>query len=467
MGPAPAPIAVLVIALLLLAGCSDSTDDPAPGGTTAGDLTGDTGASTTGDGSGSDTTSGEGAGTSTADDTDNDNDGNGNTDTDDDAVLADAPGPWVDTVYALEPAGSLAQPTSLATRPGSEHLWVAERDGRVRLIERIVDEDGGTEQFVQTTQLVVDITDEVNPEGEGGLLGIEFSADGGLLYLHYTDNDFTSIVSEMPMGDTTADRGAERILLEVPQPFSNHNGGDLHLGPDGLLYVALGDGGSGDDPLDSGQDTDTVLGALLRIDPNPSASRPYTIPADNPFADGGGAAEIWAWGLRNPWRFSFDTATGDLWIGDVGQGRVEEIDFVANGGDGSPGRAANFGWNRMEGNESFTGDEPADHVGPIHTYTHDNERCSVTGGHVYRGPLTPSLSGVYLFADFCSGEIFGLQRLSDGSAAVAALRLGREPESVISFGQGPDGEVYVMEINGRISRIQGPDVTLETSLSSR
>ena len=382
-------------------------------------------------------------------------------------VLRDGPGPWIETTYTLEPVGSLAQPISLATRTGSNGLWIAERDGRVRLIERVVDEAAGTEQFVQTTQLVVDITDKVNPEGEGGLLGIEFSLDGTRLYLHYTDNDFNSIVSEMPMGETTADRDAERVLLQVPQPFSNHNGGDLHLGFDGLLYTVLGDGGSGDDPLDSGQDTTTVLGSMLRIDPNPSGESSYTVPADNPFAGGGGAAEIFAWGLRNPWRFSFDSVTGDLWIGDVGQGRIEEIDFVANQGDGAPGRGANFGWNRMEGNEVFTGDEPADHVGPVHTYTHDGDRCSVTGGYVHHGPLTPSLSGVYVFADYCSGELFGLERLSDGSIAVEVLSVSRDVGNVISFGQGDDGEVYVMEIDGRISRLQGPDVALETSLSSR
>ena len=377
------------------------------------------------------------------------------------------PGPWNELELTLEPIGSFTQPIALTSRPGSNHLWLAERDGRVRLIERTVDTEAGTERFVQTTQVVVDITDQVSADGEGGLLGIAFSADGELLYLHYTDTEFDSVVSEMPMGEATADRTAERVLLRVPQPFSNHNGGDLHLGPDGLLYTGLGDGGSGDDPLDSGQDTSTVLGAILRIDPRPSGGAPYTIPGDNPFAGGGGAAEIWAWGLRNPWRFSFDQATGDLWIGDVGQGRIEEIDFVANPGDGSPGRAANFGWNRMEGDEPFSGETPPDHVGPIHTYDHADNRCSVTGGYVYRGPLTPSLSGVYLFADYCSNEIFGLERLADGSVVVERLQLGRAPTNVISFGQGPDGEVYVLEQGGAVSRLQRPDAPLETSLSSR
>ncbi|MGI9616195.1 MAG: PQQ-dependent sugar dehydrogenase [Acidimicrobiales bacterium] len=451
-------------ALALLGACGGSSDDPITAETTDDATSGNTTSEETQSSADGGTSAGSDDSTQTTEEA-----AAAETSANDEppTQLPATVGPWGETVFDLEPVGSLTQPIALTNRPGSEHLWVAERDGRVRLIERVIDVDAGTEQFVQTTEVVVDITDKVNADGEGGLLGIAFSADGSLLYLHYTDTDFTSIVSEMPMAETTADRNAERVLLEVPQPFRNHNGGDLHLGPDGLLYTGFGDGGSGDDPLDSGQDTETVLGAMLRLDPTPSGDTPYTVPADNPFATSGGAPEIWAWGLRNPWRFSFDQATGDLWIGDVGQGRVEEIDFAANTGDGSPGRAANFGWNRMEGNESFTGEEPADHVGPIHTYTHESERCSVTGGYVYRGALTLTLSGVYVFADYCSNELFGIERLADGSNAVSQLILNRAPQNVISFGQGPDGEVYVLEIGGRISRLQGPDVALETSLSSR
>jgi glucose/arabinose dehydrogenase len=453
--------------LALLAGCSDSSDDPVTADTSPDDTST---AVSEPDGSSTATSAGDGDADGSAATTDESGvDSTDSTSTAESPGLPAAAGPWGELDLTLEPVGALAQPIALASRPGSDDLWLAERDGRVRLIEREVDVESGSEQFVQVTDVVVDITDQVSADGEGGLLGIEFSADGDLLYLHYTNTDFDSIVSEMPMAETTANRNAERVLLRVPQPFSNHNGGDLHVGFDGLLYASLGDGGSGDDPLDSGQDTDTVLGALLRIDPNPSSGAdPYSIPDGNPFADGGGAPEIWAWGLRNPWRFSFDQVTGDLWIGDVGQGLIEEIDHLPNLGDGSPGRAANLGWNRMEGNDSFKGaDPPPDHVGPIHTYTHENNRCSVTGGYVYRGSLTPALGGVYLFADYCSNELFGLERLADGSVVVNQLRVDREPDNVISFGQGPDGEVYVLESGGRISRLQGPDVSLETSLSSR
>jgi glucose/arabinose dehydrogenase len=449
-------------AVVTLGACSDGSDDPISAGTEATDDTTITAAS-----DGATTVDATDGGTSET--TVDDPDGDPTTSEDVASAPPDLPttaGPWVERAYELEPVGSLSQPIVLTARPGSDDLWVAEREGRVRLIERSVDAAAGTEQFVQTTTIVLDITDQVSAEGEGGLLGIAFSADGNLLYVHYTNKDFDSIVSEMPMGATTADRNAERVLLQVPQPYSNHNGGDLKFGPDGLLYTGFGDGGSGDDPLGSGQDTTTVLGAMLRIDPRPSGDAAYTVPADNPFVAGGGAAEIWSWGLRNPWRFSFDQVTGDMWIGDVGQGRIEEIDFLPNTGDGSPGRAANLGWNLMEGNDNFAGDAPTGHVGPIHTYDHQDNRCSVTGGYVYRGPLSPSLTGVYLFADYCSNEIFGLERLADGSTAVARISLDRAPTNVISFGQGSDGEVYVLEMGGRISRLQSPDVALETTLGS-
>ena len=290
-------------ALALLSACGGTSDDPVTAETSDDGTSNDTTAEETPSSTGGEPSAGGDSSTQPTDETDGtETSANGEPSNE----LPAAAGPWGEVAFNLEPVGSMTQPIALTSRPGSDHLWVAERDGRVRLIERVVDTDADTEQFVQTTELVVDITDKVNAGGEGGLLGIAFSADGSLLYLHYTDTDFTSIVSEMPMGEKTADRTAERVLLEVSQPFSNHNGGDLHFGPDGLLYTGFGDGGSGDDPLDSGQDTETVLGAMLRLNPSPSGDSAYTVPADNPFASSGGAPEIWAWGLRNPWRFSFD-----------------------------------------------------------------------------------------------------------------------------------------------------------------
>jgi len=456
----------LVAGLALLAGaCGDSGDEPLAADDGGAGVSADTARESSEDGNdgaastlppAGDTATGDGS-----DDSSNPGDDAG--EADDPATATTPAGPWDQLDLTLLPVGSMAEPTTLVSRPGSDDLWLAERVGRVRLIERTLDEAAGTETLAQSTAVVLDISDQVDASGEGGLLGMAFSADGAKLYLHYTDREFFNVISEFPIGATTADLGAERILLRIEQPFSNHNGGDLTFGPDGLLYAAVGDGGSANDPLGSGQDTSTLLGTILRIDPTPSASASYTIPPDNPFAAGGGAPEIWSWGLRNPWRFSFDPITGDLWIGDVGQDRFEEINFVP-GPD--PGRGANFGWNLTEGDDPFAGDPPPDHTPPIHTYGHDGSRCSVTGGHVYRGPSAPELSGVYVFADVCSGEVFGLQPLADGSAKVAPLRLDRVPENVIGFGQGHDGEVYVLEQGGRISRLQPADLALETTISS-
>jgi glucose/arabinose dehydrogenase len=247
-----------------------------------------------------------------------------------------------------------------------------------------------------------------------------------------------------------ADAASERVLLTIDQPYANHNGGGLAIGPDGLLWIATGDGGSGGDPLGAGQDLDTLLGKLLRIDPRPVNGTPYGIPADNPFVDRDGArGEIWAYGLRNPWRFSFDPATGDLWIGDVGQGSVEEINRWPAGAAPGP----NFGWNVMEGSACF---EPAEGcstdglVLPVAEYGHDRG-CSVTGGHVYRGSDVPGLAGTYLFSDYCSGTIWGF----DAGADPATPRtLAESGGAVVSFGEDEAGELYAVDLaGGRIMRI--------------
>lgn len=454
----PRAVGLLVSLIVVLSACSDTTDGVATDSSApTQDSTSATGDPATSVTSGDGTTAGP---LPTPTDGTSDTAGaNGETD-------PPPSEPWDTADFTLAPVGSMTEPIALRTRPGSDDLWVLERAGRVRLIERTLDTAAGTESLRQLTTPVLDLTDRVSSDGEGGLLGLAFSADGKKLYVYYTDLDFFSVVSEFPVGDKTADRDAERILLRIEQPFSNHNGGDLHFGPDGMLYTGLGDGGSGDDPLGSGQDTSTVLGALLRIDPTPSGDKPYTVPADNPFASGGGAPEIWSWGLRNPWRFSFDADTGDLWIADVGQGRVEEIDFLPNKADGA-GRGANLGWNLMEGNEEFRGEPaPADHVGPIHDYPHEDGNCSVTGGYVYRGAFTPDLEGVYVYADVCTTDIVGIERRADGSVKVAPLNLDRGAERVISFGQGPGDEIYVLEGGGRISRLQAADLPLETTLSN-
>jgi glucose/arabinose dehydrogenase len=246
------------------------------------------------------------------------------------------------------------------------------------------------------------------------------------------------------------------VLLRIRQPFGNHNGGAVAFGPDGYLYITTGDGGSGGDPLDSGQRLDTLLGKVLRIDVDASdAGRPYGIPADNPFAAGSeGAPEIWLSGLRNPWRISFDRATGDLWIGDVGQNRFEEINVHRAS---TPG-GANFGWARMEGFECFpqgSSCDPDAFTLPVTAYGHELG-CSVTGGTVYRGSLSPRLVGGYLFSDYCSGRIWAIPSTADEVRdPVVVAETGR---SLVAFGEGEDGELFTVDIaGGAVLRVRTAD----------
>jgi glucose/arabinose dehydrogenase len=342
-----------------------------------------------------------------------------------------------DAAVALERVATLDAPVALAVRPGGSDLFVAERAGRIVVIDPSTGEVSGP---------VVDISADVSTDGERGLLGITFTADGSELVLSWTDGDGASVIEARPVGADGA-VGEPRRLLRVEQPASNHNGGHVAIGPDGLLYIGLGDGGGGGDPWATGQDPSTLLGSILRIDP---AGDPYAVPADNPFVDGGGAPEVWLYGVRNPWRFSFDRATGDLWVADVGQGEVEEVDLLpaAEGG----GRGANLGWSEMEGSRPFEdGVEPADHVPPVFEYTHD-EGCSITGGIVYRGTAIPALVGSYVFTDYCDAELRAVQVRED---EVVDRRLGVTPEDegVVSFGEGADGELYVLSINGGLWRL--------------
>jgi glucose/arabinose dehydrogenase len=236
--------------------------------------------------------------------------------------------------------------------------------------------------------------------------------------------------------------------LFVDQPFSNHNGGALAFGPDGYLYVALGDGGSAGDPMGNAQSLSTLLGKLLRISPRPSGGEPYSIPPDNPFVGWSGARpEIWAYGLRNPWRFSFDAATGDLWIGDVGQNAWEEIDLEPAGSDGG----SNFGWDRLEGTHPFEGGSAPGSVPPVFEYANGAGSCAVTGGYVYRGALIPALAGAYVFADYCRGR---LEALVPGKGrAMEARALGPRVDALASFGEDARGELYVLSLAGTVSRI--------------
>ena len=344
----------------------------------------------------------------------------------------------------------LPTPLALAFRaqePGS--LYVALRPGVVARLRS----EGGSADAAPALRLdgdaVLDMSARVATEGEMGLLGLTFSPAGDRLYTSSVSPQQVSELWEWPVApDGSVDRSRGRLVLSLPQPFSNHNGGDVTFGPDGYLYLGFGDGGGGGDPLRAGQDPHDWLGTILRIDPQPGpAGEAYTIPAGNPYADGvAGAPEVWVWGARNPWRFSFDRVTGDLWVADVGQDLLEEINRLPAAG-GDAGRGANLGWSDYEGSTPFwSNTEPPGHVRPVVEYRHGvDARCSVTGGYVYRGSRLPGLSGVYLYSDFCDGTLWGYS--DTAGAHPIPLTDGAPPSSVLSFGQGPDGEIYVLTSN--------------------
>jgi glucose/arabinose dehydrogenase len=332
---------------------------------------------------------------------------------------------------------------------GSGRLFVQERDGVVRVID--------PDRRLQDSPFV-DLRDRIAAGGERGLLGLAFHPDfagNRRLFVHYSRaGDGATVVSELTASADrqTADPGSERVLLTVPDPFVNHNGGQLAFGPDGYLYIGLGDGGGGGDPLQNGQNPAALLGKILRIDVDAQAAgRPYAIPAGNPFGPGGadpgaGRPEVWALGLRNPWRFSFDPDGGDLYIGDVGQGSWEEIDRQP--ADSSGGE--NYGWSVMEGRHCFGGDcDQTGFVKPIAEYSHDLG-CSVTGGYVYRGSAQPELQGVYVFGDFCSGIVFTLQ-VDEGT--IDPKRVLDSGLGISSFGTDEDGEIYLVDIGGAVYHV--------------
>ena len=326
---------------------------------------------------------------------------------------------------------------------GSGRLFVVEQAGMIQVMEN------GAPQ----AEPFLDITSQVGSQGnEQGLLGLAFHPDfeqNGFFYIDYTDLSGDTVVSRFQVSANAnqADGGSEQVLLQVDQPFANHNGGNLAFGPDGYLYVGLGDGGSQGDPNGNAQSPDTLLGKILRIDVN--AGAPYAIPVDNPFTSGGGLGEIWALGLRNPWRFSFDSLTGNMFIGDVGQNQWEEINYLPLGTAG-----ANFGWNYFEGTHAYKGSPPdgAGLMPPVAEYEHGTSRCSVTGGYVYRGAALPAWQGVYVYADYCSGEVWGLVQNADGNWENQILF--DTSFQVTSFGTDEAGEIYLIHRGGGIYQLQ-------------
>ncbi|MDP2300192.1 MAG: PQQ-dependent sugar dehydrogenase, partial [Actinomycetota bacterium] len=309
----------------------------------------------------------------------------------------------------------------------------------------------------ERTEVFLDLSETVSTESEQGLLGIAFSpsfAEDGVFVASYTRADGTSVLSRFLVSGETADPASEQVLLTQAQPFKNHNGGMIAFGPDGYLYYGLGDGGSGGDPQGNGQDLSTLLGTIMRLDVlrdgDMSATTPYGIPDDNPFVGRSDARpEIWAWGLRNPWRFSFDSQTGDLWIGDVGQSAWEEIDFQP--ADSAGGE--NYGWNLLEGTHPYPPDaamRAGDFTAPIVEYDRDAGK-SVTGGYVYRGTAIPGLAGTYLYGDFVDGRIWALVRTEDGT--VENRLLAQTHFQISSFGEDDMGELYVVDFAGGIYRL--------------
>ena len=321
---------------------------------------------------------------------------------------------------------------------GSGRSYVVEQPGRIVML-RAGDE----------VSTFLDIRDRVRDRGEEeGLLGLAFDPDfesNGFLFVYYTaDGPRRSVISRfsVPRGDGTADPGTETLVLEVEQPYANHNGGQIVFGPDDFLYVGLGDGGSAGDPKRNGQDYGTLLGTILRLDVSTlDSTGSYAIPADNPFIDVQGARpEIWAYGLRNPWRFTSDSETGDLWAADVGQNKLEEVDLIRPG--------LNYGWNIMEGNECYA--RSCDMRGlelPIAVYGRDGG-CSITGGYVYRGSRVPSLYGAYVYGDFCSGKIWALRY--DGSRVTESVQIADTKIKISSFAEDNEGELYILDLGGEI-----------------
>jgi glucose/arabinose dehydrogenase len=316
-----------------------------------------------------------------------------------------------------------------------------EQPGRVRIIQN--------GQVLRGAYL--DIRERVGSRGnEQGLLGLAFHprfSENGFLYVNYTDQQGDTIIARFSAdpAEYRADPASEFQLLRIPQPYPNHNGGQVSFGPDGYLYLGLGDGGSAGDPQDNAQSLETLLGKILRIDV--TGGTPYAIPTDNPFANGGGRPEIWAYGLRNPWRFSFDRLTGDLYIADVGQNAWEEINVMPAD---SPG-GANFGWDYFEAVFPFEGSPPDQlrQLEPVSYYAH-SEGCSVTVGVVYRGLNLPAWQGVYLYGDFCSGTIWGLLQTPGGWLNAP---LFRNVGNLTTFGEDEAGEVFVADRSGAILQL--------------
>lgn len=337
----------------------------------------------------------------------------------------------------------LRRPVQILARPDEkDNLYVLEQPGRILVLDKAHPEADKAKVFLDLR------TDTRMKGNEEGLLSMAFSpkvAEDDAFYLYYSrSSPRRTVLSRFVIKDGVGDPTSEEVLLEIAQPWGNHNGGTVLFGPDQMLYLSIGDGGAANDPRGAGQDLSTLLATVIRIDPSiPSGTTPYSIPQDNPFVDVDDAKpEIWAYGLRNIWRMSFDSETGDLWGGDVGQNQWEEIDLIERGG--------NYGWNLREGKHRFSRTKTEPHsppIDPIVEYPR-SDGISVTGGHVYRGAMKPQLEGVYLYADYRSGRIWGIReaegKLTEGPVQVARL----QGSLIASFGEDADGELWLCSFDG-------------------
>jgi glucose/arabinose dehydrogenase len=366
--------------------------------------------------------------------------------------LAGRPAPAATPAIALSlVASGLSNPVFVTESPDSSgRLFIVEKTGRIRIL---------VHGAVLATPFF-DVHTSVSQAEEQGLLGLAFSpafATNHRFYVDYTNLAGNTVVSEYRTSTTTpnvVDWHTGRVVMTVKQPYANHNGGMLAFGKDGYLYIGLGDGGSGGDPGNRAQSLNTLLGKILRIDVNGTTStHNYRIPASNPYVGKAGLDEIWQYGLRNPWRFSFDKVNGNLWIGDVGQNSWEEIDRAILTSSG-PGPRLNWGWRVMEGLHCYnpaTGCSSTGKALPVTNYFHDSGRCAVTGGYVYRGSAVPGLAGLYLFGDYCGGQIMAISATPTRPAPISVLLSTGFPIS--SFGQDRAGELYVCDLGGAVYKI--------------
>jgi glucose/arabinose dehydrogenase len=356
-------------------------------------------------------------------------------------AVATEPSSIARSEIAVSEIGTFAAPVDVITRTGDTTSYAVELLGSITPI-------GGQSP-------ILELSGQVLVQGEQGLLGAAFHPSADLLYVHYSDLQGDSVIAEFAIDPETAiaDLATQRTVLAVEQPYENHNGGEVDFGPDGYLYLGFGDGGLADDPIRSALDLTSPLGKILRIDPTPTADASFTVPADNPFVEVDGAdPTIWAYGLRNPWKFSFDADNGDLWIADVGQNQWEEVNRGPAVDGQDAGKGLSFGWSAFEGDARFNDDQPdAGHTDPAFTYERADGKCSISGGVVYRGTALPALEGWYVYGDYCTGQILAFDTTAD-----------RDDQTVVELGTLGGLVAVATDTNGELLAVSvmGPIATL-------